>query len=36
LEFPFKSEMTETVVDEYLKQGLVTSEQLSLLPAKGR
>jgi small-conductance mechanosensitive channel len=36
LEFPFKSEMTETVVDEYLKQGLVTAEQLSLLPAKGR
>jgi small-conductance mechanosensitive channel len=36
LEFPFKSEMTETVVNEYLKQGLVTAEQLSLLPAKGR
>ena len=33
-EFPFQSEMTETVVDEYLKQGLVTPEQLSLLPAK--
>lgn len=34
-EFPFMSEMTETVLDEYLKRGLVTPEQLSLLPAKG-
>jgi small-conductance mechanosensitive channel len=33
-EFPFRSEMTETVVGEYLKQGLVTPEQLSLLQNK--
>jgi MscS family membrane protein len=29
-EFPFQSEMTETVVAEYLKRGLVTPEQLTL------
>ncbi len=34
-EFPFMSEMTETVIAEYLRQGLVTPEQLSLFPIKG-
>jgi MscS family membrane protein len=33
-EFPFMSEMTETVIGEYLKQGLVTPEQLSLLQTR--
>ena len=36
-EFPFLSEMTELVVEEFLQAGLITDEHLAFIhPRKGR